>query len=485
MRAKWLFIAIILISCEWSLALPIRAQLTKLNVTTTGVSPTSLAAFVAKETGLFAKNGLDAQVIRATSTVSVMGLLSGDLSIIEVAAPTVVRSNLQGSDLVFVAAGGRCVPLALSRQLVGDPLFGGRGYRYCGSVVAPLDHLPFDQRTAIVLREIDGLSYEEIAYSLGVAVGTVKSRLMRARKRVPPIDAVGVLYSSSDPATHRDRVLRYEAAMQKVAADNPKDIEVRILYALATTQSQLPADKTYSKLLAAAKILDPLFKQMPTHPGLAHYIIHAYDVPPLAERALTAARRYASLAPAAPHALHMPSHIFTRLGLWQEAIDSNRASKAAADAWVHKIDPAATAAEALHAMDYLTYAYLQMGRDQDAKAVAEEASTVTKVLPEIFSGGYALTAIPARIALETRNWDVAAALELKPASVAWNKFPYAEANLHFARALGAVVATERPAGRPGGGCRIEPSGMRISTASNRPSFFGMVGSTSEASCAMA
>lgn len=183
------------------------------------------------------------------------------------------------------------------------------------------------------------------------------------------IDAVGVLYTSPDPATHRDRVLAYEAAMQKISADNPKDVELRILHALAMTQSQLPADKTYAKLLAAAKILDPLFKQMPTHPGLAHYIIHAYDVPPLAERALTAARRYASLAPAAPHALHMPSHTFTRLGFWQESIDTNRRSAETA----RKTND--TGAE-LHALDYQTYAYLQTGRDQAAKAALDRAAAI-------------------------------------------------------------------------------------------------------------
>ena len=238
------------------------------------------------------------------------------------------------------------------------------------------------------------------------------------------IEAVGALYSSPDPATHRDRVLRYEAAMQQVAADNPKDLEVRILHALAITQSQLPADKTYAKLLQAAKILDPLFKEMPMHPGLAHYIIHAYDAPPLAERALNAARRYASLAPAAPHALHMPSHTFTRLGFWQESIDTNRRSA----------DTARTTSDTnaeLHALDYQTYAYLQIGRDRSAKEALDRAAAIQR---QPGANTFAVAAMPARYALERGDWAAAAALTVQPAP----NTPYTEALTHFARALGAA-----------------------------------------------
>ncbi|MBI2188447.1 MAG: hypothetical protein HYU37_15205 [Acidobacteria bacterium] len=237
------------------------------------------------------------------------------------------------------------------------------------------------------------------------------------------IEAVGILYGSLDPATHRDRVLRYEAAMQKVASDNPKDVEVRILSALAITQSQLPTDKTYSKLLAAAKILDPLFKQLPMHPGLAHYIIHAYDAPPLADRALTAARRYASLAPAAPHALHMPSHTFTRLGLWQESIDTNRRSQETARTTND------TNAE-LHALDYQTYAYLQTGRDRAAKGALDRAAVIQS---QPGANTFAVAAIPARYALERGDWAAAAALTVQPAPAT----PYTEGLAHFARAIGA------------------------------------------------
>jgi tetratricopeptide (TPR) repeat protein len=238
------------------------------------------------------------------------------------------------------------------------------------------------------------------------------------------IDAVGILYSSSDPATHRSRVERYEAAMQKAAADNPKDVELRILSALAITQSQLPSDKTYAKLLQAARILDPLFKDRPMHPGLAHYIIHAYDAPPLAARALTAARSYASLAPAAPHALHMPSHTFTRLGFWQESIDTNRRSAETA----RKTND--TNAE-LHALDYQTYAYLQIGRDQAARSALERAAAIQG---QPGANTFAVAAIPARYALERGDWTAAAALAVAPAP----NTPYTEALTHFARAIGAA-----------------------------------------------
>lgn len=278
-----------------------------------------------------------------------------------------------------------------------------------------------------------GSATMEKARTLAAEASAKAARAPTPRERAL-IDAVGVLYSSPDPATHRDRVLRYEAAMQKVAADHPKDIELRILHALAITQSQLPSDKTYGKLLEAAKILDPLFKQMPMHPGLAHYIIHAYDAPPLAERALTAARRYASLAPAAPHALHMPSHTFTRLGFWQESIDTNRRSAEAAR------KTSDTNAE-LHALDYQTYAYLQIGRDQAAKGALDRAAAIQT---QPGANTFAVAAMPARYALERGDWTAAASLTVQPAPTT----PYTEALTHFARAIGAARSGTPDAATP-------------------------------------
>jgi hypothetical protein len=239
------------------------------------------------------------------------------------------------------------------------------------------------------------------------------------------IAAVGQLVTAADPGSHPARIGAYEAAMEKVSLENPSDTEAKIFYALAIAQTAPPTDKTYAKNLKAAAILEPLFAQMPTHPGLAHYIIHAYDAPPLAEKALVAARKYASLAPAIPHALHMPSHTFTRVGSWKESIDTNRKSAEAAR-------QSNGAGEELHALDYQTYAYLQIGQDTAAKAVVDHANEVARATTGP-ANSFAIAAIPARYALERGNWADAAALTPSPAMT-----PYTEAITHFARALGAA-----------------------------------------------
>jgi hypothetical protein len=248
------------------------------------------------------------------------------------------------------------------------------------------------------------------------------------------IEAVGMLVTASDPGTHAARIGAYETAMEQLSRDNPADTEARIFYALAVAQTASPADKTYAKNLKAAGILEPLFEQMPTHPGLAHYIIHAYDAPPLADKALVAARKYASLAPAIPHALHMPSHTFTRVGSWKESIDTNRRSAEAA----RKSSGVAGAGEELHALDYQTYAYLQIAQDKEAKAVVDHAITVVggaegAAAGAAGAGAFAVAAIPARYALERGAWAEAAALPARPANTA-----YTEAITHFARAIGAA-----------------------------------------------
>ena len=188
------------------------------------------------------------------------------------------------------------------------------------------------------------------------------------------IDAVAGLFSSADPGTQRARVLAYEKATEAVAAQNPGDIEARIFWALAIDQTALPTDKSFAQNLRAAEILEPLYKKMPNHPGLAHYIIHTYDVPALADKALPAARAYADIAPAVPHALHMPSHTFTRVGLWKESVATN--IKSAAEA-----EKTGGVGEALHALDYQTYAYLQMAQDAQAKGVLDHAMTATAAAP--------------------------------------------------------------------------------------------------------
>jgi tetratricopeptide (TPR) repeat protein len=249
------------------------------------------------------------------------------------------------------------------------------------------------------------------------------------------VEAVAALFEDHSAVSQRERVVAYEKRMEAVAQANPQDLEATIFYALAVNQTALPTDKTYAPQLKAAGILEPLFERYADHPGLAHYIIHAYDHPPLAARALAAARRYAAIAPSAPHALHMPSHTFTRVGSWKESAETNRASEESALRQ-------GVATEALHAMDYQVYAYLQMAQDNAARAVIERlAAAAAQFDPGATAGGaappmagfFALAAIPARYALERGAWDDAARLEVPAQGT-----PFTIAIAHFARALGAA-----------------------------------------------
>jgi hypothetical protein len=250
------------------------------------------------------------------------------------------------------------------------------------------------------------------------------------------VAAVGKLYGDFESTPQQARLLAYRDAMGEVAAKYPEDHEAQIFYALALAESEDPADKTYAGRLKAGAILEKLFEQEPSHPGLAHYIIHAYDVPALAAQSLVAARRYSEIAPDAPHALHMPSHTFTRLGYWQESIDSNAAAAASA----RRQGPTQTAEE-LHASDYEIYAYLQSGQDQAAGRIANSLPEIAaRFDPKAILGGsagpsvgyFALAAIPARYALERQDWKQAEQLELRE-----TPFPYSDAMTWFARGLGA------------------------------------------------
>ena len=252
------------------------------------------------------------------------------------------------------------------------------------------------------------------------------------------LDAVGILFSSNDVTNQRQRVLDYEKAMGRLSVANKSDIEARIFWALSVAQAASPTDKTYARNLQAAEMLEPLAKQMPKHPGIAHYIIHAYDVPLLAPKALPSARSYAGIAPVVPHALHMPSHTFTRVGYWKESVTSNVKSAEIAE-------KTNGIGEAMHARDYMTYAFLQMGMDTQAKENVGHATRLAAM-----SGGtqgaagagpntFALAAIPARFAMERQQWAEAAVFEPRPAP----NTPYTEAITHFVRAIGAARA-----GRP-------------------------------------
>ena len=264
------------------------------------------------------------------------------------------------------------------------------------------------------------------------------------------VAAINAFYAG-DGVAHPARVVAFEQAMAGVAERNPQDHEAAIFHALAMlgVAYNSPPDKTYFRQKQAAAILNGLLPLEPDHPGIAHYVIHSFDYPELAELALPAARAYAKIAPSSPHALHMPSHIFTRLGLWDESIASNLASDEAAQRWMAKTHPGATSFDGLHAMDYLEYAYLQTGRDAQAREIVDRAARVTSLDVPSFQAGYALAAIPARYALERGAWKEAAAIALGPSSFPWEKYPYAEAIVHFARAVGAArsgdLATARAA----------------------------------------
>jgi hypothetical protein len=269
-----------------------------------------------------------------------------------------------------------------------------------------------------------------------VKASAVGAKTARERDYIAAIAA----YYQGDGVPHAARVVAYDKAMAAVAEHSPGDHEAQIFHALAIlgVAYNSPPDKTYARQKEAAKILNGLLAVEPQHPGIAHYVIHSFDYPELAELALPAARAYARIAPSAPHALHMPSHIFTRLGMWKESIASNLASERTAQEWVAKTHAGATAFEALHAMDYLEYAYLQTGQDAKARDVADRVTKATSLDAPQFAAAYALAAVPARNALERRAWNEAAALTVRPETFPWAKYPYAKAIVHFARAVGAA-----------------------------------------------
>src|SRR5258707_575003 len=259
------------------------------------------------------------------------------------------------------------------------------------------------------------------------------------------VAAVRAFYAGADHLDHRARSVAFAGAMEQVHARYPADQEAAIFYGLALLGTASPADKTYTVQKKAADVLNAVLPSAPDHPGIAHYVIHSFDYPPLAELALPAARAYARIAPSAPHALHMPSHIFTRLGLWDESIAGNLASAEAARRVVARLHPGATSFDELHALDYLEDAYLQEGRDAEADGGRQQIGRVGTLDSPNFAAAYALAAVPARHALERRDWATAAALTLAPSSFPWAQFPHTEAIGVFTRAVGAARQSDPPA----------------------------------------
>lgn len=252
------------------------------------------------------------------------------------------------------------------------------------------------------------------------------------------INAIGSFYKEWEKADHRTRCLRFERAMENIYTTYPTDKEGAIFYALALDAAADPTDKSFSRQKKAGNILKGLYPANPNHPGIAHYLIHTYDYPGLAEQGLEAARKYASVAPSSAHALHMPSHIFTRLGLWDECIQSNLVSVASAKCYAEAAGIQGHWDEELHGLDYLVYAYLQKGENDAAMKQWQYLQTIRAVSPANFKVAYAFAAIPSRYLLENRIWKEAASLQVAPAGFSWQNFPWQEAIVHFTRLMGLV-----------------------------------------------
>jgi tetratricopeptide (TPR) repeat protein len=248
------------------------------------------------------------------------------------------------------------------------------------------------------------------------------------------IDALSVMYVDYDKIPHQARVQSYLKKMAALAAKYPDDDEAQIFYAITLNVAASPADKTYANQLKGAAILEPIWQRQPQHPGIAHYLIHLYDYPPIADKGIPAALRYSKIAPNAPHAQHMPSHIFTRVGYWKESIAANLASVQAAMASKESGDQ-------LHGQDYLVYAYLQLGQDAAARQVIDQVEA-TQPNPDVYAGAFAQAASPARYMVERGDWKGAANLEVRP-----SKFPQTMAITYFARALGAARSGDPAAAR--------------------------------------
>ncbi|WP_324673221.1 hypothetical protein [Hymenobacter sp. GOD-10R] len=275
----------------------------------------------------------------------------------------------------------------------------------------------------------------------GTQALAIAQRLVQPSSREADyLKTITAFYQDWASVDHLTRCRQFEAASAQLASKYPRDKEAAVFHALALTAAADPTDTTFANQKKAGSILTALYPTNPNHPGVVHYLIHAYDAPPLARLALPAARRYAAVAPSSAHALHMPSHIFTRLGLWNECITSNLASVASAQCYAQQAGIKGHWDEELHGLDYLMYAYLQKGDNRRAQQQERYLATIKEVQPVTFKVAYAFAAIPARYVLENKQWDKAAALQSHQPSSAfsWEKFPWQRAIIHFTRLLGAA-----------------------------------------------
>jgi tetratricopeptide (TPR) repeat protein len=272
----------------------------------------------------------------------------------------------------------------------------------------------------------------------GKAISIAQSLTQKSKRESDYIEAIALFYKDWNKVDHHTRCLNFEKAMEKAYSEFPNDKEVAIFYALALDGAADPADKTFSNQRKAGGILTALYPNEPNHPGIVHYIIHSYDYPELATLGLEAARKYASIAPSSAHAQHMPSHIFTRLGLWDECINSNLISTSSARCYAENAGIKGHWDEELHGMDYLVYAYLQKGENNLAKEQCDYLKTIHEVYPVNFKDAYAFAAIPSRYILENKIWEQAASLKISPESFPWEKFPWQKAIFYFTSLLGSV-----------------------------------------------
>ena len=317
----------------------------------------------------------------------------------------------------------------LERVLQADP---GCGMAYWARALASLDN-PFAWPNIVSPAALErGPEFLEKARSTG----------LKSQRERDYVDALAVFFVDPASRDHRTRARALETALEQVMQRYPQDSEAAILYALVLSANFDPADRTYAKQLKAAAILEPIFKAQPQHPGVAHYLIHSYDYPPIASQGLDAARRYSRIAPDAAHALHMPSHIFTRVGAWQESIESNRESARVAAEAARTSKTGRELHDQLHAMDYLVYAHLQLGQHRQAREVIDQMLAMKGFNPAVRTGPYAIAASAARYPIERNDWKAAAALEVRP-----TRFPYVDAITYFARALGAARSGNPQAAR--------------------------------------
>ena len=268
-------------------------------------------------------------------------------------------------------------------------------------------------------------------------LNVAKTLIVNNEREKDYLDAVSIYFKDWQNLDTQTRKLKYESKMEELYLKYQDDVETAVFYSLAVLATAELNDKTYSKQKKSGQILEKLFESYPNHPGIAHYIIHNYDSPELAHMALETARKYAIIAPASAHAQHMPSHIFTRLGLWKESISSNTDSAQSAVCYAESVNPEANWVSEIHALDYLVYAHLQQGDNESAQYEMEKMKEIKEVFPSNhYAGSYALIAVPCRLAVENKNWELASRIELPNTNMDWDKVNWPKGNLYFTRGLG-------------------------------------------------